>query len=81
MNVNAIRAMMAAAHNCAMEMLTNASYIQKELPNVKMPDALLATTEDLCSEFIGTKHDSVSELSELDELLDAPEPPAADHRR
>ena len=81
MNVNAIRAMMTAAHDCAMEMFTNADFIQKELPNVKMPDALRATPEDLCSELIGTKHDIVSELSELDELLDAPEPPAADHRR
>ena len=73
MNVQAVHAMMTAAHNCAMEMLANASYIQKELPNVNMPDSLRAMTEKVCSGLIGTKFDIVSELSELDELLGAPE--------
>ena len=65
--------MMTEAHNCAMEMLANASYIQKELPNVDMPDSLRAMTEKVCSGLVGTKFDIVSELSELDELLGAPE--------
>ncbi len=65
--------MMTEAHNCAMEMLANASYIQKELPNVDMPDSLRAMTEKVCSGLVGTNFDIVSELSELDELLGAPE--------
>ena len=74
MNVKAVRTMMTEAHNCAMEMLANASYIQKELPGVNMPNALRAMTEQVCSKLIGTNFDIVSELSELDELLGAPEP-------
>ncbi len=68
-NVDAVRAVLAAARDCAMETFRNASFIQGELPNVAMPDELRATTERLCSELIGTKHDVISELSELDELL------------
>ena len=76
MNVNAVRAMMTEAHNCAMEMLANASFIEKELPKVNMPDSLRAMTEKVCSGLIGTKFDIVTELSELDELLGAPDPEA-----
>jgi len=68
-NVVAVRAVIAAARACAMAMLQNANFIQTELPKVEMPDALRARTEQVCSGLIGTKHDVVSELFELEELL------------
>jgi hypothetical protein len=73
-NVEAVRAVMAAARECALEMLENANYIQAELPNVEMPDELREMTERVCSELIGTKHDVISELSELEDLLEGEAP-------
>ncbi len=52
-----------------MVMLESAIYIQKELPNVLMDDLLRAQTEQICSALVGTKHDVISDLFELDELL------------
>jgi len=54
---------------CAVQMMMNALYIQREFPNVQMSDALRQVTEGLCSILIGTKHDLVSEIFELDERL------------
>ncbi len=68
-NVETVRAVMAAARHCAMEMFQNANFIQGELPELDMPDELRARAEQVCTELIGTKHDVISELSELDELL------------
>lgn len=68
-NESAIHAVMAEARNCALTMLENATYIQSELANVRINDALRAETQQLCSAFVGTKHDIISELFELDELL------------
>jgi len=68
-NVEAVRAVMAAARDCAMEIFQNASFIQGELPELDMPDELRARTEKVCTELIGTKNDVISELFELDELL------------
>ena len=62
-NVEDVRAVMVAARGCAMEM------IQRELPDVEMPDELRAETEQVCTGLIGTKHDVISELAELDDLL------------
>jgi hypothetical protein len=69
MNISAVRAVMTEARGCAMAMLENASYIQKQLPNVRMNDALRQQTQQVCTSLIGTKYDIISELSELDELL------------
>ena len=65
----AVHKVMAAARECAVQMFQNAMFIQGELPNVEMPDELRARTEQVCTELIGTKHDVISELFELDELL------------
>jgi len=70
-NREAVYAVKSAARDCAMQMFQNATYIQGELPNVEMPDELRARTEHVCTELIGTKHDVISELSGLDELLGA----------
>ncbi len=68
-DVDAVRAFMHKARDCAMEMFKNALYIQGELPKVEIPDALRATTKEVCSEMIGTKHDIISELAELEDVL------------
>lgn len=76
MNEAALRSVLSAAHHCAMVMLENAVYVQEELPRVPMSEALQAQTKQLCSKLISTKHDVITELSELEELL-ASEPSAS----
>ena len=57
------------AGECAAQMVGNAHYIQKELPNVVMSDELRQRTIGLCSTLMGTKHDLITELFELDERM------------
>lgn len=57
----------SAAYACAMSLMSNADYVQKELPNVELPTDIRASIESLCSDWIGTKHDVVHELSELND--------------
>jgi hypothetical protein len=56
----------STASACAMVMMSNATYIQKELANVELPEATRTGVENLCNEWIGTKHDVMHELGELD---------------
>jgi hypothetical protein len=60
---------LSESHTCAMQMMMNAAYIQKELPNLTMPDDLRATITNLCDELIGTKHDLMNEIIECRELM------------
>jgi len=69
MNASALRTVMNETHKCAMAMLENGTYIERELPNVRMDEAVLAAANELCSQLVGTKHDIIHELSELDDLL------------
>ena len=69
MNESAIQEAMSAARDCAMVMLETADYIQAELPNVQIDKALQSRTKTVCSALIGTKHDVISELFEIDDLL------------
>lgn len=55
----------SAAHACAMSLVSNADYVQKEVANVELPADIRASIESLCSDWIGTKHDVVHELAEL----------------
>lgn len=57
----------SAAYACAMSMMSNAAYIQKELPTVELPTDARASVETLCADWIGTKHDVIHELGELKE--------------
>jgi hypothetical protein len=57
------------AEMCAHQMRLNALYIQRELPNVCMSDELRRRTDERCTGFIGTGHKLLSELVELDDLL------------
>jgi hypothetical protein len=59
----------ACGRECAEQMLSNAMYVQQELPKVRMSDALRAQTQDICGTLIGTKHDLITELLEIDELV------------
>jgi hypothetical protein len=67
--VQRIRAFQSETRECAMQMMMNALYIQKELPNVRMSDELRERVVRLCAPLIGTKHDLVTEIFELDEKL------------
>ena len=69
MNRPAVHGAISAIHDCALIMLENASYIQRELPNVEMREALRSQTAKVCESMVGTKHDVISELFEIDELL------------
>ncbi len=56
-------------HACAMQMLYNASFIQKELPSLEMPDSLRDQITKLCSDLIGSKHDLIDDSIELEEAM------------
>ena len=58
-----------ATRECAMQMLSNGQYVLGELPNVKMSDGLRERTRDVCNGLIGTKHDLITELFDLDDLV------------
>ena len=69
MNSPAVLEAISAIRDCALIMLENASYIQRELPNVEMREALRLQTAEVCDSMVGTKHDIISELFEIDEFL------------
>lgn len=71
MDGSAVVAAMTEARRCAMVMMESAGFIRAELPDVTMSDALRARTEELCDTLVATKHDLVSELAEMEELLDS----------
>lgn len=69
MNSPTVLKAIGAIQNCALVMLENASYIQRELPNVEMREVLRSQTVKVCESMVGSKHDVTSELFEIDELL------------
>jgi len=69
LNSSAVQEALSAIRDCALIMLENASYVQRELPNVVIADALRSQTAEVCDAMVGTKHDIISELFEIDELL------------
>jgi hypothetical protein len=69
MDESAVQAVMTEFRNCALVMLESATYIQSELANVRMNDALRGQTDELCTALVSTKHDVISELFAVDELL------------
>ncbi len=71
MDRKAVLGAMDAIRDCALAMLANATYIQQEMPRVEMSEALRSRTAAVCESMIGTKHDVISELFEMDELLQA----------
>ena len=69
MNISALRNVMNEARKCAAAMLESGTYIEPELPTVRMDEPVRVATVELCSRLVGTKHDIIHELFELDELL------------
>ena len=67
--IRKIREFQEHTRECAVQMINNALYIQKELPNVVMSDELRQRTVGLCAALIGTKHDLITEIFELDERM------------
>jgi len=72
-----IQGALSAIRDCALIMLENASYVQRELPNVEIADPLGSQTVEVCDAMVGTKHDIISELFEIDELLESDDKSAA----
>lgn len=74
-----LHAFMAAASACAHAMMDNAVYMERELPTLGLSADLSSRISALCATLIGTKHDIVTEVIELDELCCGAEPadPAA----
>lgn len=65
------RLALARIRDCAAAMLSNAMYVERELPTVALPRELRERTERVFSTLVGTKHDVFSELAEYDDLVDA----------
>ncbi len=57
-----------SATHCAEQILGNVRYIEKELPSLELDATLRDRVEKICTTLIGTKHDVISELFELDEM-------------
>lgn len=58
----------AAASECANEMLSNASYIEKELPSFRLTAERRVEILGVCAALVSAKHDVISELHELHDL-------------
>ncbi len=58
----------AKAHACAMQMLENAAYIEQELPKIEIAKEDRRQILEVCSALVGTKHDVITELSDLEDL-------------
>jgi len=69
MNSPGVQEALSAIRDCALMMFENVSYVQRELPNVEIDDSLRSQTGEVCDAMVGTKHDIISELFEIDELL------------
>ncbi len=76
MNSSTVQEAMSAIRACALIMLENASYVQRELPNVDIANPLSLQTTEVCEAMISTKHDVISELFEIGELLESKAEPA-----
>ncbi len=54
-----------ASRECAMQMMSNAAYIQRELPKLELPEPIITKIKAVCESLIDTKHDVMTELFEL----------------
>lgn len=76
-DLTAIHRFLGEAHQCAMQMMENGTYILKQLPTLQMPDGLRQQLEALCAELLSTKHDLIHEIHEVSELaVTSPDDPA-----
>jgi hypothetical protein len=68
-----LAAFQSAAWACAHTLLENIMYIQKELPTLDLAEAQRSAIVQICSTLVGTKHDVVSELFDLQDIEGAAE--------
>lgn len=61
---------LSTAHQCAMELMTNALYIRREAPTVVFPPGIGESVSDICDRLVETKFDVVSAIHEIAEILD-----------
>lgn len=66
-----LNAFLTAARHCAMQMMENATYIQKHLPGLEAPEGTAERIRAVCDSLTATKHDVFTELSELAEAAHA----------
>lgn len=66
-----VQSFVTAARHCAGVILESASFIQKELVNVRIDADLKEQLERICTQMIATKHDVVHEIFEIAEALDS----------
>lgn len=69
-SIEAVTELSHAARACAMQMFSNAGYILRELPGIEVPAELRPKIESVCQNLISTKHDVITEIFELAELLE-----------
>jgi hypothetical protein len=69
MDESSIHAAMSAARQCALTMLESALFIARELPALRLSDALRKQVQEACGGLTATKHDIDTEVEELWELL------------
>lgn len=65
--VSPLGAVRCAANGVAQSMLSNAAFVLKELPGCGLGAERLDAIRSMCEGLVGTKHDVVHELSELDD--------------
>lgn len=65
----------AAAARCALRMLGVALQIREQLPMLVLPEGMAAQLDAACDSLVGTKHDILNELAELNELPEGSWPP------
>ena len=68
-NINGFHRFMGMTGNCAMSMMMNAVYIQKNLPTIEVEERHQERIKVVCDELISTKHDVFHELMDLGEAL------------
>ena len=56
---------------CGGQMMSNAAYIQKELPGIDMPDELRSQIEKLCTDLVGSRFDLNTEANEFEGAIAA----------
>lgn len=61
---------MTEARNCAMAMMEAGAYIRRELPNIQLPPTQREAADRVCAELSATKHDVMSEIFELRDMLE-----------
>jgi len=70
MNPITINTFMAEVRNCAMAMMEAGAYIQRELPNIQLLPTQREAADRVCAELSATKHDVMSEIFELRDLVE-----------